>query len=122
MSIIAKATDPTQTGDYTSKWWNSKFKFNETKGNAGYAPTPKGFNIQVALIDIVGSPDASSKIQIISSIRGQSETVYYEQAITAENLTDAFLFENVQGNEFEVKIFKGAMTSYTPVIDYDTVG
>jgi len=120
MSTIS-TTETVRSADWASEWFNSKLKSHPTKGQAGYAPIPKEFVVQAGILDIVGTPDADSKIQIVSSVRGQSETVYYEQAITADNMSDSWTFSSIKGNEFQVKLYLGAMTSCKLAADYNVI-
>lgn len=121
MIIRSTSADAISDAVWESEWYNANFKSNADKEIAANAPTPKGFIVQVAFDSITGSPGGSSKVQILSTIRGQSETVYFEQAITANNLSDSFLFENVVGNAFKVRIPKGGITDYKAIIDYDVI-
>ena len=121
MSKIIETTATIQSADYASDWYNSSGKSNANMLLASNAPTPKEIIVQVGLLDIVGTPDASSKIQIYSTVQGQSATLEYEKPIIADNMTDSFLFDGIKANAIQVKIFKGAMTSFKTAIDYDTI-
>jgi hypothetical protein len=122
MSLIREITDAViSDAVWESDWYNADFESNSDKSIASNGTTPKNFLVQCGFDSIVGSPDGSSKIEIITTVRGQTETVYQSEAITADNLTDSFQFYDVTGNAFKIRITKGGITSYKLVADYDVV-
>ena len=122
MSKIISTIDELQEADFESGWFGADGRHTDTtKLEASNSVTPREIIVQVGLQDIVDSPDASSKIQIFSTVQGQAETLEYEQAITADNMTDAFLFDGIKANAIKVNVLKGGMTSFKLAIDYDSI-
>ena len=122
MSKIISTTETVHSADFVSNWYGADGRHTDTtKLQASNSVTPREIIVQVGLQDIVGSPDASSKIQIFSTVQGQAETLEYEQAITADNMNDAFLFDGIKANAVQVKGLKGGMTSFKLAVDYDAI-
>lgn len=122
MSKIISTTDTLRTADFESGWFGADGRHTDTTMLlASNSVTPREIIVQVGLQDITGSPDASSKIQVFSTVQGQAETLEYEQAITADNMTDAFLFDGIKANAVKVDVLKGGMTSFKLAVDYDAI-
>ncbi|MFA7327134.1 MAG: hypothetical protein WC121_10750 [Candidatus Kapaibacterium sp.] len=121
MSRIIKTTAEVITTDWESDWYNADSKSDSDKEVASNGTTPKEFIVQAGLLDVTGTPDANSKIQILSTIQGQSETIEYEQAITADNINDAWSFDGIKGNAIKVKAFIGGLDSFKLAVDYDAI-
>lgn len=122
MSKIISTIDTLRTADFESNWYGADGRHTDTtKLQSSNSVTPLEIIVQVGLQEITGSPNASSKIQIFSTVQGQAETLEYEQAITADNMSDAFLFDGIKANAIKVVIAKGGITNYKLAIDYDSI-
>lgn len=122
MSKIISTTETLHEADFESNWFGADGRQTDTtRIKASNSVTPKEIIVQVGLQDIVGTPDASSKIQILSTIQGQSETIEYEQAITADNIDNSWSFDGIKGNAVKVKAYIGGMTSFKLAVDYDAI-
>ena len=122
MSRIISTAVAVNTVDFTSGWYGADGRNTDVAMLlASNSTTPREIIVQVGLLDIVGVPDAASKIQIYSTVQGQASTLEYEQAITADNMDDAFLFTGIKANAVQVKAFPGGLDSFKLAADYDAI-